>query len=311
MGTTRSVTRIAGMVLLLSGGNGDASDVESDRKPGPVAIQAQKVSRVGKGQSEIFRIGEDGTSLVNLTKHRGNDVSPVWSPDGKRILFQSDREGTWNIHVMDADGKNVTKVTETGGVDGAPTWSPDGGRIAFSRLEGNEAEIYTADISGGNLKRLTDSPGINVYPAWSPDGKTIAFVSDRDGESRGIYLMGADGANPRKVIPHASHPAWSPDGKRLTYCAWDKAHRNPPPAFRVGRRWRERQAVGRHSPRLQQPVLVPGREVRCLCRGGRRRAGDRRGKRRIPRHRPERAGRGVSPLASGVTGLRNSCRVLS
>jgi TolB protein len=76
-------------------------------------------------------------------------------------------------------------------------------------------DIYIVDITGENLQQLTDHPAQDVYPAWSPDGQWIAFQSDRDGDMA-IYLMEADGANPKRLANGRS-PEWSPDGQQIAF----------------------------------------------------------------------------------------------
>ena len=110
-------------------------------------------------------------------------------------------------------------------------------QIAFvSKRDGN-FEIYVMDADGGNPRRLTNNPAKDLAPSWAPDGKRIAFISDRDGHphrvpgwfTSEIYVMDADGGNPRNLTNHPSDdrsPSWSPDGTRIAFQSYRDNDRN-------------------------------------------------------------------------------------
>ena len=158
-------------------------------------------------------------------------ATPVTMPivaDG-RIVFASNRDGDWNIYVMNADGTDVSRLAN-GNADSfapawTPAWSPDGKRIAFSsdRDKDYRYDIYVMNADGTGASRLTDGTGDSSDPAWSPDGQRIAFSSNMDGGDYEIYVMNADGTGISKLTDGTADsisnisPAWSPDGKRIAF----------------------------------------------------------------------------------------------
>ncbi len=178
---------------------------------------------------DVYAMNADGSDVTRLTHdppgtERGDiarDRSPAWSPDGARIAFISNRQGTpgWGLYVMKADGSDAALVAESVSFDSAPAWSPDGQRIAYvsSLLE----DIYLINPDGSNPARLTKKYD-NWGPTWSPDGRHIAFCSNRDSEwdllgptevNLEIYVMDADGSGQARLTHHDGFdctPAWSP-----------------------------------------------------------------------------------------------------
>ncbi len=111
-------------------------------------------------------------------------------------------------------GAKHEQLTQTPGVEGYPSLSPDGKHIIFASEANGDRNIIRQPVEGGVTTNLTaNTKEHDSMPAFSPDGKSIAFRSER--VPAGIYIMGADGENPRRVSEVGFHPAWSPDGKKI------------------------------------------------------------------------------------------------
>jgi Tol biopolymer transport system component/DNA-binding winged helix-turn-helix (wHTH) protein len=176
--------------------------------------------------SDIFR-----AALTNNPNHDASkpvsgiivstafEGSPQYSPDGKRIVFQSSRSGDSEIWVCDSEGNNPIRLTSfRGPLTGSPNWSPDGRQIVFdSRPEGN-ADIYSVSSEGGGqLRRLTTDPGEDIVPSFSHDGRWIYFCSSRSGRLQ-IWRMAQDGSIAVQVTKDGGfEPRESPDGRWLYY----------------------------------------------------------------------------------------------
>jgi Tol biopolymer transport system component len=157
--------------------------------------------------------------FIASTRHDG---SAQYSPDGKRIAFESQRGGVQSIWVSDADGSNaVDLLPGVGAASGTPRWSPDGQRIAFdSNIEGN-FDIYAIRASGGKPIRLTSDSAGDVAPRWSRDGERIYFTSIRTGRYE-VWKLSAGGGEAVQVTRNGGGTAFeSPDGKFVYYIKGD------------------------------------------------------------------------------------------
>jgi TolB protein len=209
-----------------SGGSGQAAPAE--------LVFVRWSDRTSTATSEIYRIREDGSRLRRLTRNRFSDASPVWSPDGKRILFVSNRDGDDELFVMDADGRNVKQLTRNRSSDLTPQWSPDGRTIAFAsdRARRNEHEIWTMRADGSRAKRLLSTANhprwqdFQFSPAWSADGSRLVFsMTFADGNPE-LYAVRADGKGLKRLtftggsteeLGDDAMPDWSAEGRRIVF----------------------------------------------------------------------------------------------
>src|SRR5215212_9836220 len=141
------------------------------------------------GDNEIYTMNPDGSGLKQLTFNKSKDFNPSFSPNGRRIVFDGDRDGKHEIYSMKADGSDQKRLTTNNAYDGDPVYSPEGSKIAFVSDRDGDLEIYTMNVDGTNQKNQSKNDAKDLDPAWSPGGGFIAFASDRFSDNLEIYSM--------------------------------------------------------------------------------------------------------------------------
>ncbi len=143
---------------------------------------------------EIYTLGLDNSQIINVSNDATvNDHNPVWSPDGRRLSFVSERHGNPELYLVDLQQGGLLRLTEHTSRDSSPMWSPDGQQIAFVSYRDGEigGGLYLLDLTDPYLPILSEALAFGVREdtlVWSPDGSQIAFVAIVDGDT-GVYMI--------------------------------------------------------------------------------------------------------------------------
>ncbi len=223
----------------------------TERTRGGMMLPPVQASGSDPSRAAIYLMDVNGRNQRALIDVGGADRAPVFSPDGKKIAFESkaptaeptddnnnaEVDDTLEIYVINTDGTNKTQLTHNNVDDGHPTWSPNGKQIAFTSMVENIYQIFVVNAAGGTAKQLTFSDltkkldsdiselrhevfgQSHYHPIFTPDGKRIIYVSSGDNHYT-IWMMNVDGTNKTQLTNHIGahfEPSLSRDGKRLVF----------------------------------------------------------------------------------------------
>lgn len=192
---------------------------------------------------EIFRSTLDGKSLKNLTNKKGYDAEASISPDGKWIVFASNRLAYerpldekdkdllkrdpayfMDLYIMSTDGTNVRRLTQSPGYDGGPFFSPDGERIVWRRFspDGHTAEVFTMKVDGTDERQITKLNAMSWAPFYHPSGDYIIFTSSLLGHHNfELFIVDTEGTGAPVRITDLDGfdglPVFTPNGRQLTW----------------------------------------------------------------------------------------------
>jgi Tol biopolymer transport system component/Zn-dependent M28 family amino/carboxypeptidase len=192
---------------------------------------------------DIFEADQDGNVLRNLTNSRGYDAEGSWSPDGKWIVFASNRRGYeeglspeeraqfekdpssfTDLYIMDSNGQNLRRLTTSPGYDGGPFFSHDGSKITWRRFgaDGRSAEVFVMNTDGTEEKQITSLGALSWAPYFHPTGDYLIFATNLHGHRNfELYIADTEGKQaPVRVTDTEGFdglPVFTPDGKKLSW----------------------------------------------------------------------------------------------
>ena len=191
---------------------------------------------------DIYTSRPDGSDLKRLTNYGVYTAEGVVSPDGKKIVFTSLKDGDLEIYTMNVDGTDVRRLTNTPGYDGGPWWSPDGKKIAYRAwhpvgdsliahrallaqrlVRPNRMELWVMNADGSDQHQITQLGGANFGPSWTPNGKRLIFSSNYKQPRSGnfdLFLVNLDGSGLEQVTTDEGFdgfPIFSPNGAKLLW----------------------------------------------------------------------------------------------
>ena len=194
---------------------------------------------------DIFMADMSGKIVKQITSAKGYDAEATVSPDGKKMIYCSDKSGDLELYVMDLKSGKEMRVTNELGYDGGAWFSPDGTKIVWraSRPKTPEAikeykellaegmvaptnmEVFVANADGSNAKQITALGQANWAPNFTPDGKHIIFCSNQEykrGFPFNMYLIDLEGKGLEKISRDKgfdAFPMFSPDGKKIIFAS--------------------------------------------------------------------------------------------
>ena len=193
---------------------------------------------------DLFTANADGSNRKRLTNYGVYTAEATLSPNGKRLVLTSLKDGDLELYTMNVDGTDVRRLTTTPGYDGGAFFSPDGRQIVYRAwhptgdslaayqtllrqglVRPNRMEIWTMNADGTNQRQITNLGGANFAPFFTPDGQRIIFSSNyKNPRSRNfdLYLVNLDGSGLEQVTTDTEFdgfPMFSPDGKELVWAS--------------------------------------------------------------------------------------------
>ena len=186
---------------------------------GLIAFQAQATA---DAHIQIYTVRQNGHDLRQITHVSGDATRPDWSPDGRQIVFEIERDETpfCSIALMNRDGSNIVELTPNEFVcEQDPSFTPNGSRIVFNRFDGVDEAFWSMDLNGNDRQRIGRCC---ADPNVSPNGEKLSFVAESDQPfESALFTSNSDGSNLFQVAPFSFGVAvkqdWAPDGQHLVF----------------------------------------------------------------------------------------------
>jgi Tol biopolymer transport system component len=160
------------------------------------------------------------SNLLGTVLGASVDMAPRWSPNADYVVFESTRNGSRDIYMVEVKTGKERRLTDSPAQDVNPSWSPSNDRIVFQSDRDGLWQIYELELASNQLQRLSDGKYNDENPQYSSDGQWISFNSVRDSGKNVIFVMAADGSGTTAISDpggNSSNKVWSPQGHKITY----------------------------------------------------------------------------------------------
>jgi Tol biopolymer transport system component len=195
---------------------------------------------------DIYTARPNGSDVRRLTRFGVYTAEGVLSPDGKKLVFTSLKDGDLDIYVMNIDGSGLKQLTHQLGYDGGPWWSPDGKRIVYRAnhpqaapeiatyqallaerlVRPNKMDLWIMNADGSAQRQITHLGAASFGPSWTADGRKIIFSSNHHTDPKlgnfDLFLINPDGTGLEQVTTAPTFdgfPMFSPDGKKVVWAS--------------------------------------------------------------------------------------------
>lgn len=180
---------------------------------GQDGIFLTKLAFVGNatGNKEIYVSDYDGHNVRQITSDKSIALLPSWSPDGKKLVYNSYKDGGPMLYLKDMASGAVTRISSRSGLNIGACWAPNGKELALTLSRKGNSDIFTINLKGEVLKHLINHWALDVSPTFSPDVTKIAFVSNRSGSPQ-IYTLDLTNGRKERLTFEGNYntsPAWS------------------------------------------------------------------------------------------------------
>lgn len=216
-------TVLAGVAVLVvgCGSGGEDSALRDDGTGVTSRIGNLEVTTEATAGFKVLPLkGANGASTALTVLHGAKIIKLAELRGTRKVVFESNRDGDYEIYTMNPDGSFATRLTNNTASDRSPDWSPDGTKIAFESDRDGNNEIYTMNADGSGQTRITSNSAGDYSPAWNSNGTKIAFHSHRDGNYE-VYVMNADGSGQTRLTTNSAadcDPDWYYDDSMICFC---------------------------------------------------------------------------------------------
>lgn len=165
--------------------------------------------------------------FCSLSRDEPSPAVTSFVPPPGQFAFATNRDGNYEIYLMNADGSGLLRLTDNPADDTYPAWSADGNWLAFTSNRDGDNEIFVMSADGANVNQITFNEAYDCCANWSPDGSRLVYNSNLPDGDQDVFVVGIDGSSPTNLTNFPGddqRPFWSPDGTKIAFEAMRDGH---------------------------------------------------------------------------------------